>query len=180
MAETRIPELTQILLTLNQCIMIDYAVVLLANPQKPDEAKKAYAFLQSRGTLRINDLADHMVSHGCNYDRGDIIAILVKLVSCSKELMLDGYRIELGDLGKLYLTVQSNGAKTKDEFTRANIKAVNVNFSASNLYNDLIQKVSLHKVPTRKAVAAALQAELEGKTQADWTPEPEEEETTEP
>ena len=133
--------------------MIDYAVVLLANPQKPEEAKKAYAFLQSRGTL----------------------AIIVKLVSCSKELMLDGYRIELGDLGKLFLTAQSSGAKTKDEFTSANIKAINVNFSPSKQFADMVQRVSLHKVPTRKAVAATLAAENEGKTTADWTPEVEEE-----
>ena len=154
--------------------MIDYAVVLLANPQKPEEAKKAYAFLQSRGTLTISELADHMVSHGCQYDRGDIIAIIVKLVSCSKELMLDGYRIELGDLGKLFLTAQSSGAKTKDEFTSANIKAINVNFSPSKQFADMVQRVSLHKVPTRKAVAATLAAENEGKTTADWTPEVEE------
>ena len=155
--------------------MIDYAVALMANPMKPDEAKKAYAFLQTRGTLSIDEIADHMVSHGCNYDRGDIIAILVKLVSCSKELMLDGYRIQLGDLGKLYLTCQSDGAKSKEDFTRANIKAINVNFSASKLYSDMIQKVSLHKVPTRKAVATTLEAELAGQTSATWTPEEDEE-----
>ena len=160
--------------------MIDYAVALMANPMKPDEAKKAYAFLQTRGTLSIDEIADHMVSHGCNYDRGDIIAILVKLVSCSKELMLDGYRIQLGDLGKLYLTCQSDGAKSKEDFTRANIKAINVNFSASKLYSDMIQKVSLHKVPTRKAVAATLEAELAGQTSATWTPEEDEEEEQEP
>lgn len=97
--------------------MIDYAVTLMANSMKPEEAKKAYAFLQSRGTLTIDEIADYMVSHGCNYDRGDIIAILVKLVSCSKELMLDGYRIQLGDLGKLYLTAQSEGAESKELFT---------------------------------------------------------------
>ena len=156
--------------------MIDYAVALMANPMKPEEAKKAYAFLQTRGTLTIDEIADHMVSHGCNYDRGDIIAIIVKLVSCSKELMLDGYRIQLGDLGRFYLTAQSEGAESKELFTRANIKAVNVNFAASKLYNDLVQKVSLHKVPTRKAVAATLEAEMAGQTTADWTPKDEEEE----
>ena len=149
--------------------MIDYAVVLMSNPKRPQDAQKAYAFLQSRGTLTIEDIADHMVSHGCNYDRGDIVAILVKLVSCSKELMLDGYRLQLGDLGNLYLTVRSEGAESKEKFTRANIKAVNVNFSASKQYDDLIQHVSLHKVPTRKAVAAALAAELAGQTSADWS-----------
>ena len=149
--------------------MIDYAVTLMQNPMHPDEAKKAYAFLQSRGTLTIDEIADHMVSHGCNYDRGDIIAIVIKLVSCSKELMLDGYRIQLGDLGKLYLTCQSDGAESKEAFTRANIKAINVNFSSSKQFTDLIQKVSLHKVPTRKAQAAALEAELAGLTTADWS-----------
>ena len=152
-----------------QTTMIDYAVTMLKNPARPEEAPKAYAFLQSRSTLSIDEIADHMVSHGCNYDRGDIIAIIVKLVGCSKELMLDGYRIQLGDLGKLYLTCQSEGAIDKEKFTRANIKAINVNFSSSKQFADLVQKVSLHKVPTRKAVAAALEAELAGQTSADWS-----------
>ena len=83
--------------------------------------------------------------------------------------MLDGYRIELGDLGKLYLTCQSEGAVSKEKFTRANIKSINVKFSASKLYDDLLQRVSLHKAPTRKAAAAALEAELSGLTTADWS-----------
>lgn len=67
--------------------MLDYSVALLANPMKPEEPKKAYAYLQKRSTLNIDEIADHMVSHGCQYDRGDIIAIIIKLVSCTKELM---------------------------------------------------------------------------------------------
>ena len=149
--------------------MIDYAVAMMNNPIHPEEPAKAYAFLQSRATLTIDEIADHMVSHGCNYDRGDVIAILVKLVSCSKELMLDGYRIELGDLGKLYLTCQSEGAVDKEKFSRSNIKSINVHFSSSKQFIDLILRVSLHKVPTRKAVAAALEAELAGQTSADWS-----------
>ena len=154
--------------------MIDYAVAMIKNIRTGES--KAYAFLQSRSTLRIEEIADHMVSHGCNYDKGDIIAIISKLVNCSKELMLDGYRIELGDLGKLYLSCQSEGAADKEKFTRANIKAINVNFSPSKQFADMVQRVSLHKVPTRKAVAATLAAENEGKTTADWTPEVEEDE----
>ena len=152
--------------------MIDYAVAMIKNIRTGES--KAYAFLQSRSTLRIEEIADHMVSHGCNYDKGDIIAIISKLVNCSKELMLDGYRIELGDLGKLYLSCQSEGAADKEKFTRANIKSINVNFAASKIYADLVQKVSLHKVPTRKAVAATLEAETEGRESADWSADNEE------
>ena len=154
--------------------MIDYALAMMGNPLHEDDPKKAYAFLQSRGTLTIDEIADHMVSHGSSYDRGDIIAILVKLVSCSKELMLDGYRVQLGDLGGLYLTCRSEGADSLTEFTRANIKSINVQFSASKLFADMAQKVSLHKVPTRRAVAAALEAQLKGETSADWSIDSEE------
>ena len=77
--------------------MLDYSVALLANPAHEGDPKKAYAYLQSRGTLSISEIADHMVKHGCNYDRADIVAIITKLVSCIKELMEDSYRISLGD-----------------------------------------------------------------------------------
>jgi len=154
--------------------MIDYALAMMGNPQHEDDPKKAYAFLQSRGTLTIDEIADHMVSHGSNYDRGDIIAVITKLVGCVKELMLDGYRVQLGDLGGLYLTCRSEGADSLTEFTRANIKSINVQFSASKLFADMAQKVSLHKVPTRRAVAAALEAQLKGETSADWSIDSEE------
>ena len=149
--------------------MIDYAVTMMGNPMNENDPKKAYAFLQSRATLTVDELADHMVSHGCQYDRGDIIAIIVKLVSCAKELMLDGYRVQLGDLGNFYLTCRSQGAATAALFTSANIKEVRVNFSASKQFADLAQNASLHRVPTRKAVAAALAAQTDGKTAADWS-----------
>ena len=149
--------------------MIDYALAMMANPMNENDPKKAYAFLQSRATLSIDEIADHMVAHGCQYDRGDIIAVIVKLVSCSKELMLDGYRIQLGDLGNFYLTCKCKGASSMELFTRDNITSINVRFDASAQFADMVQKVSLHKVPTRKAVAATLEAQLKGHTSADWS-----------
>lgn len=149
--------------------MIDYAVTLMANPLHEDDPKKAYAFLQSRATLSIDEIADHMVAHGCQYDRGDIIAIIVKLVNCTKELMLDGYRISLGDLGMLYLSCRSRGAVSLEKFTTENIREIRANFRASKQFAGLVQSVSLHRVPTRKAVAAALAAETAGQTAADWS-----------
>ncbi|MBQ7496209.1 MAG: hypothetical protein IJT75_10790 [Bacteroidaceae bacterium] len=149
--------------------MIDYSLAMMANPMNENDPQRAYAFLQSRATLAIDEIADHMVQHGCQYDRGDIIAIIVKLVSCAKELMLDGYRIQLGDLGIFYLTCKSKGAQTMEDFTRANITSINVRFDASAQFADMVQKASLHKAPTRKALAATLEAQLKGQTSADWS-----------
>ena len=149
--------------------MIDYAVTMLANGMNENEPKRAYAYLQSRGTLTIDELADHMVSHGCNYDRGDIIAVIIKLVGCTKELLLDGYRVQLGDLGQLYLSCKSKGAENAEKFTTNHITSINVNLRASKQYADMAQRVSLHRVPTRRAQAATLKAQIEGGTTADWS-----------
>lgn len=149
--------------------MLDYSVAMLGNPLHEDDPKKAYAFLQTRGTLSIDEIADHMVKHGCTYDRADIVAIITKLVNCSKELLLDSYRISLGDLGQLFLSCKSTGADTLKEFTTSNITSIKVNFAPSKQFENMVASVLLHKVPSRKAVAAALEAQLNGLTVADWS-----------
>jgi len=154
--------------------MLDYSVAMLRNPLHEDDPKKAYAFLQTRGTLTIDEIADHMVKHGCSYDRADIVAILTKLVGCSKELLLDSYRLSLGDLGQLYLSCKSRGAIGLKEFSIDNITSINVNFAPSKQFENMISNVSMHKVPSRKAVAAALEAQLNGLTVADWSDDEEE------
>ena len=156
--------------------MLDYSVAMLRNPLHENDPKKAYAFLQSRGTLSIGEIADHMVSHGCNYDRADVVAIITKLVGCCKELLLDSYRISLGDLGQLYLSCKCRGAISLKAFTADNITSINVKFAPSKQFENLAANVSLHKVPSRKAVAAALEAQLDGLTTADWSEDEEEEE----
>ena len=149
--------------------MLDYSVAMLGNPLHEDDPKKAYAFLQTRGTLEIGEIADHMVAHGCNYDRGDIVAIVTKLCGCVRELLLDGYRVSLGDLGRMFLSCKSEGADTLKEFTVSNIKSISVRLVPSDIFEGMLSGVTLHKVPSKRAVAATLAAQLEGQTSADWS-----------
>ena len=39
---------------------IQYSVGLMVNPQKPEDAKKAYAFLQLTGIVNLLELARHI------------------------------------------------------------------------------------------------------------------------
>lgn len=157
--------------------MLDYSVAMLGNPNNAEEPKKAYAYLQSRSQFGIDEIADHMVSHGCNYDRADIVAIIMKLVSCTRELLSDGYRIQLGDLGSFHLTCNSEGAESLRAFSRSNIKSINVRFKPSGRFTLELGNISLHKVPTRAFAAAALELQLSGKTVEDLGLEPEEDNT---
>ena len=161
---------------------IQYSTAMMANPQKPAEAKKAYANIQLTGIVNINELARHIADHNTVFSRGTIVGVLTELSVCMRELILQGYKVQLGDIGTFEPTISSTGAKTKDEFTASNIKSLTVNFRDGVAFENMRRDAEFELTSTRKAQAAALKAEKEGKTAADWTPEPEEEggETTEP
>ena len=154
---------------------IQYSVAMLANPVKPDEAKKAYASMQLTGALNINELSKHIQEHNSVFSRGTIVGCITEMVDCIREMLLQGYKIDLGDLGSFVPSVTSQGAKTKDEFTAANIKQLNVNFQIGDGLENLRRDAQFERTISRKAQAAAQKAENEGKTTADWTPEVEEE-----
>ena len=155
---------------------IQYSVAMMANPMKPEEAKKAYANLQLTGIVDINELAEHITDHNSVFSKGTIVGILTELSVCVRELILQGYKVKLGDIGTFSPSISSQGAKTKDEFSSSNIKEMDVNFQAGIAFDNLRRDAEFERTTTRKAQAAALKADNEGKTTADWTPEPEEEE----
>jgi predicted histone-like DNA-binding protein len=155
---------------------IKYSIAMRPNPVKPEEPKKAYACMQHQRTIPLEELADHIVEHGSPFSRGAIYGIIVDLTTCAAEALAEGNNVDLGKLGCLRTTISSQGAKTIDEFSAANIKSLNVNFDTSEYLTGRLAEASFEVTTSRKAQAAALRAEKEGKTVADWTPEVEEDE----
>ena len=137
---------------------IQYSTAMMANPMKPEEAKKAYANLQLTGIVNINELAEHITEQSV----------------CMRELILQGYKVHLGDIGTFAPAISSEGAESKEKFGAQNIKDMGVNYNPGDAFDNLRRDAEFEKTTTRKAQAAALKAENEGKTTADWTPEEEE------
>ena len=152
---------------------IQYSVAMMANPMNAEEAKKAYANLQLTGVVALTELAEHITEHNSVYSKGTIVGVLTELGVCMRELILQGYKIQLGDIGSFSPTVSSEGIEKKEEFTAQNIKSMSVLFSAGTALQNLRRDAEFEKTITRKAQAAALKAETEGSTVADWTPEEE-------
>lgn len=159
---------------------IQYSVAMMANPMKPEEAKKAYANLQLTGNVDINELAEHITEHNSVFSKGTIVGILTELGVCMRELILQGYKILLGEIGTFAPAISSEGAETKEDFSATNIKTMGINFQPGIAFDDLRRDAQFQKTITRKAAAAALAAENAGATTADWTPQEEEEEEQEP
>ncbi len=122
--------------------MINYSLSIRnANPNDANSVeKKVYATAQYTSVMTLKQLAKHISSHNSKYNRADVEGVLLSLVDCIYELLLDGKRIQLGDMGTFYCSIHSKGADTVDEFTEANITGLTVNWRRSasfeSIYND--------------------------------------------
>ena len=155
--------------------MIPYSIVMRGNPQHEEDPKKAYATNQIVEVLSLEKFAEHISSHGSKYDEADITAVAILITNCLVESLLDGKKVKLGKLGDFSISLTSKGAVTAKEFTAENITGINLIFSPGSAFEDLVKKATFTPVATRAAQAAALAAQKEGLTTADWTPESDDE-----
>ena len=139
-----------------------------ANGMNENDPKRAYASLQLTGKVTLNELAEHMAAHNTVFSRGTIVGILTEMTACSRELLLQGYSIELGELGSIYPVIRSKGAESAEKFTVDHITSFRAVFRKGKALKALRQDAKFERTITRKAQAAALKAQTEGSTSADW------------
>ena len=145
--------------------MINYSIVMRGNPTDKTVAKKAYASAQYSEVMDINRFAEHIASHGCVYKRSDIVAILTMSVDCMREQLLAGQKIQLGDLGSFYISINSIGAASAKEFNPAiHIRRLNVNWTCGQRFGELLEEAEFNLVATRSAARAVVKALKAGKT----------------
>ena len=99
-------------------IMIFYD--LRQNKNKDSKAfKKWFAYPEIKETVDIDDLAAHMSSHNMPFSKGAIKGILTDMVSCIKELLLEGKNVKIADLAIFSLGIKNTkgGADSEQEFS---------------------------------------------------------------
>lgn len=125
------------------------------NPNK-DEVMY-YAKAQSAGKMNFDQFAEHVAGHNSKYHKGDIMAMVVEVMRCLKEGLLNGKTIQLSDLGTFALILNGPGAPSLTDFNvSTNITAVKVKWTPgeafSNLRND--KDLMFTQVLTKKEDAA--------------------------
>ena len=155
---------------------IQYSVALRPNPLHENDPKKAYASLQLTGIVDIHELANHINDHNSVFSKGVIVGVLTELSTCIRELLLQGYKVTLGDLGTFTPSIRTRGAVSREKFTVDNIIDLRVNFTKGPALLSLRRDAEFEETISRLAQKAALKAAKEGKTEADWTPKTVEEE----
>ena len=142
--------------------MINYSIGKAYRPVYEDYVYRARA--QYTDIMDLDGFAEHLTSHGCVYSKGDVLAICTMIVSCIRELLLEGYRIQFGDLGTFYVTLSSESTSTYAEFTASNITGVNARLALGDDFDDMIDDASFNHVMTKEEAAIA-----EALADADYT-----------
>ena len=141
--------------------MINYSIAILSAKPGTKKAQitetKAYGTAQVHTKLDFDDFCKHIADHNSPFSQGTIKGILTDAVACLREQMLAGNSVSLGDLGTYHVELNTEGAVTTEDFTTANIKAVNVRWSPGKKFKNLRQEAEFQLVPARKAQADAIE-----------------------
>ena len=112
---------------------LNYSIVLLGNPRKPDDPKKAYARSQVSKELTLKGLSQRVAAQ-TTVSRADVSAVLISVVENMIEALRDGEQVDFGELGKFRLQLTSEGAATAAEFkSDINIKGVTSSISPESI-----------------------------------------------
>ena len=112
-----------------------------------------FAYPVIEETITLDGLAGHMSSHNTPYSKGAIKGMLTDMVSCIKELLLEGKNVKIADLAIFSLGIKNSkgGALSEELFTvTKNIKGVKLRARATG---ELITK-SLNLEATLKKASA--------------------------
>ena len=78
--------------------MLLYVLKLNQNAKMPEAYGKYYAYPVITQTVGIDGLAEHMASHNTPFSKGAIKGMITDMVSCVKELTLQGFAVKIDDL----------------------------------------------------------------------------------
>ena len=137
------------------------------NPTVENAVEKAYAKNQVSEIWTLEKFSKHIADHNGVYSRGTVKGVISDMCECMVEQLLNGNKIQLGELGTFGISISSVGADSIEKFTARNIKAVNILFAPGVDFENLLGRAEFNLVASRTAQAATLKAEKAGETTVD-------------
>ena len=92
-----------------------------SNSKMPKCYGKWYGRIVHTETLNLDDLCDHIASHGTIFTADVVAGTVKKFVQCIQELLLEGKKVKLDGIGTFYLSAKTEGADNEEEFTMGNV-----------------------------------------------------------
>ena len=97
-------------------------------PQTGENAGKElwYATVVTDREMNFEQFVDHISSHNSPYSRGTVHGVMMDMLDCLKELILDGKSVRLGDLGLFSIGMSSRGEVSRDKVTSASVEGIHL------------------------------------------------------
>ncbi len=97
-------------------------------PQSGENAGKElwYATVVTDREMNFEEFVDHISSHNSPYSRGTVHGVMMDMLDCLKELILDGKSVRLGDLGLFSIGMKSHGELTRDKVSAASVEDIHL------------------------------------------------------
>ena len=147
--------------------MINYSTFLWKNPLDENAVEKAYAKNQVTKVMTFDEFVKHIAEHNGVFTRGTVKGVVSDTCSCLVEMLLNGYKVQFGELGVFGISITSDPAETLADFTAANIKEVNILFTPGEDFENLRSRAEFMPVASRIAQKATLKAEKAGEATVD-------------
>ena len=136
--------------------------------EERQKVQKTYGRIIYRGTLKLTDMAEHIMKHGSVYTEDVVIGVITKLKNCMQEMLADGYKVKLDGIGTLYPVLSSQGVTNAKDFSASeNVTRLGVAFLADQ------SKKSAYKASAMKS-ETTLSTQLYAELAPSLTPEGEE------
>ena len=133
-----------------------------SNKNMPKCYGKWYGRIVHTETLNLDDLCDHIASHGTIFTADVVAGTVKKFVQCIQELLLEGKKVKLDGIGTFYLSAKTEGAETMDEFTMGNVKGVRLRFNPDQSGKSRYTTAALSRVAKLSSVLPGAHTEEDG------------------
>ena len=147
--------------------MINYSVFMQMNALKPDQPEKAYARAQVNEVMTFEKFVRHIADHNGVFSRGTVKGVVSDMCVCLVEQLLNGNKVQLGELGTFGISLTCEGAETLQKFTADNIIGVNILFTPGVDFENLRSRAEFAPVSSRAAQLATYKAERAGESTVD-------------
>jgi predicted histone-like DNA-binding protein len=124
--------------------------VLYKTYQNTNTESKNYGMYYGRvvttKTMTYQELCKHMSEHNSIYGEDVCLGVANKLQTCMLEQLLEGKKVQFGELGTFYLSVKSSGVDTEDDYNvGVNVKGLYLRFApnrtdVNNLSSKMLKK----------------------------------------
>ena len=143
--------------------MINYSTYMWKSPLDETAKEQAYAKNQVTKVMSFDDFVKHISDHNGVFTRGTVKGVVSDTCSCLVEQLLNGYKVQFGELGIFSISITCEPAATLKDFSSDNIKAVNILFNPGIDFENLRSKAEFNLVTSRAIQAASLKAVKENK-----------------